>query len=375
MGPMRQGRGEPSPATDRTDAPLIEGKDAKDAEDGRVGEAAAAKVNSGSGAAGSGSSSLLTKALEVARAARCLPAPPGGWLGPFGFFRLVTYVFLAGAVFAVLLTVTASVGLGIPLVGGGPDGFAAFASLLLCFACLVCAGAAYAHEGLEQEVTAMQKQNQLFQDKNQLLAAQLDELSGVRQKLEDVRQRLGEDLEHFEATLVELHAVSSVEVLQLMLEAFLNADDSRDGRLADEELDRFFEVCKAPLQQAAPDFDVEQLVEEVQDVGLGLCNLRFLTNAAVAGCDRIPGRSTAMLALVMFSTHPEKYEHELAISLKSVLGSSDDVVAAWIQDKKAKADPQEHGRIPGHELMDLSRMVMSAPLEAKDSTGEQKEEV
>ena len=31
-----------------------------------------------------------------------------------------------------------------------------------------------------------------------------------------------------QATLVELHAVSSVEVLQLMLEAFLNADDSRD---------------------------------------------------------------------------------------------------------------------------------------------------
>ena len=23
-------------------------------------------------------------------------APPGGWLGPFGFFRLVTYTFLAG---------------------------------------------------------------------------------------------------------------------------------------------------------------------------------------------------------------------------------------------------------------------------------------
>ena len=26
-----------------------------------------------------------------------LKAPPGGWLGPFGFFRLVTYTFLAGS--------------------------------------------------------------------------------------------------------------------------------------------------------------------------------------------------------------------------------------------------------------------------------------
>ena len=61
------------------------------------------------------------------------------------------------------------------------------------------------------------------------------------------------------------------------------------------------------------------LALEVRSVGLGLCNLRFLTNATVAGCDPVPGRqrgssgvsaavrgkalgrSSAMLALVLFS--------------------------------------------------------------------------
>ena len=245
----------------------------------------------------------------------------------------MTYTFVVAAILAVLLAVDASVGTeGVPLIGGGPDGFAAFASMLLCFACLVCAGAAFAHEGLEQEVTAMKKQNDLFREKNDLLTSQLDELSGVRSKLEDVQQRLGKDLDQFENTLIELHAVSSVELLQLMLESFLNSDDNDDGRLTDEELDRFFDVCQGPLKQAAPDFDVETLVSEVTDVGIGICNLRFLINAAVAGCDRVPGRSTAMLALVMFSSHPEKYEHELAISLKSVLGASDEEVAGWLKE-------------------------------------------
>ncbi|OLP86456.1 ATP synthase subunit gamma, mitochondrial [Symbiodinium microadriaticum] len=363
MGPMREpggdagGRGEPSPATDRTDAPLVAKSDA--------GPATTAAEASGGGSFGGsfGFSELLSSGFKVVQCCG-LPAPPGGWLGPFGFFRLVTYTFLAGMLLALLLALLASTGLQteLPLLGASPDGFAAFASLLLCFACFVCAGAAYAHEGLEQEVAAMKKQNGLFQEKNAMMAAQLSELGDVRKKLEEVKERLGQDLGQFEAMLLELHAVSSVEQLQLMLEAFMNADDSRDARLTDEELDDFFDVCKLALQQAAPDFDMEKLETEVRSVGLGLCNLRFLTNATVAGCDPVPGRSSAMLALVLFSAHPEKYEHELCIALKSVL-QDEDKVASWIQEKKGKANPQEQGRIPGHELMDLAREVMSATLE------------
>eukprot|EP00439_Symbiodinium_sp_Y106_P003860 s7891_g1.t1 len=439
MGPMREpgrdvggGRGEPSPATDRTDAPLVAKSD--------TGPAAAG----GSGSSSFGFSELLSSGFKVVQCcglpalaqeghslhrtfqlAVSLKAPPGGWLGPFGFFRLVTYTFLAGVLLALLLALLASTGLQtkLPLLGAfGPDGFAAsgqdgqescdfegpFAFELwallglrllavrspeterrinttepgciiqlhitacfvvvimvsqLCFACFVCAGAAYAHEGLEQEVAAMKKQNGLFQEKNAMMAAQLSELGDVRKKLEEVKEHLGQDLGHFEA---RTEWSQSQEVAEC--ECKTKKKLREDARLTDEELDDFFEVCKLALQQAAPDFDMDKLETEVRSVGLGLCNLRFLTNATVAGCDPVPGRSSAMLALVLFSSHPEKYEHELCIALKSVL-QDEAKVDGWIQAKKAKAKPQEQGRIPGHELMDLAREVMSAALEKEKEEG------
>ena len=98
----------------------------------------------------------------------------------------------------------------------------------------------------------------------------------------------------------------------------------------------------------------------VTDTGIGICNLRFLANAAVAGCDKVPGRSSAMLTLVMFSAHPEQYEHELLITLKSVLEMSEEAIGELLKQKMALASKEDHGRIKGHDLMDISRMVMSA---------------
>lgn len=267
-----------------------------------------------------------------------LPSPPGGWLGPFGFFRLVTYAFLACSIVAVFLGIMAATGQpfnGVPIIGGQPDGFATFAALLLCFGSIVSAGAAYAHEGLEQEVSAMQKQNEIFRSKNEMLAAQLDELGGVRKKLETIQEKMGENLQQFEDTLQELHTVSCAELLQMMLEAFMNADLAgvKDCRLTGDEVDALFEVCESSLKDSAPDFDIDALINAVTATGIGICNLRFLANAAVAGCDKVPGRSTAMLTLVMFSAHPEKYEHEMAIALRSVLDIEDDEIAALLKEK------------------------------------------
>jgi len=303
-----------------------------------------------------------------------LPSPPGGWLGPFGFFRLVTYAFIACSVLAIVLGIMGATGQpfnGVPIIGSQPDGFATFAALLLCFASIVSAGAAYAHEGLEQEVSAMAKQNDIFKSKNEMLAAQLDELSGVRKKLEAVQQKMGENLEQFEATLQELHTVSCAELLQMMLEAFMNADlqGVKDCRLTGEEVDALFDVCEASLKDSAPDFDLDALINAVTETGIGICNLRFLANAAVAGCDKVPGRSTAMLTLVMFSAHPEKYEHEMAIALRSVLDMEDDDIAAMLKEKMTLANPKDHGRIIGHDLMDVSRLVMSANMDGETRKG------
>ena len=153
------------------------------------------------------------------------------------------------SVLAVFLGIMAATGQpfnGVPIIGGQPDGFATFAALLLCFGAVVSAGAAYAHEGLEQEVSAMAKQNEIFRTKNEMLASQLDELSGVRQKLEAVQQKMGENLQQFEDTLQELHTVSCAELLQMMLEAFMNADLAgvKDCRLTGDEVDALFDVCE-----------------------------------------------------------------------------------------------------------------------------------
>ena len=359
MGPMRNGTSrsptapvapaEPAPATDRSDAPLVsksdepsgqlaEGPDGADPEKGQMM---------------SGSGRFLPKEMPKCDCSMAglaafgfrvvdlcgLPAPAGGWLGPFGFFRLVTYAFVACSVLAIFLGIMAATGqpfADVPLIGGQPDGFATFAALLLCFGSIVSAGAAYAHEGLEQEVSAMKKQNDIFKTKNDMLAAQLNDLSGVRAKLQTVQKKMGENLQQFEDTLQELHTVSCAELLQMMLEAFMNADLAgvKDCRLVGEEIDSLFDVCEASLKDAAPDFDMDKLINAVAETGIGICNLRFLANAAVAGCDKKPGRSTAMLTLVMFSAHPDKYEHELAIALRSVLDMDQDHIAEMLKEKK-----------------------------------------
>ena len=222
MGPMRDPTrsppappapvepAEPAPATDRTDAPLVATK-APTSEMPKMDCSMAGVATFG------------FKVVDFCG----LPSPPGGWLGPFGFFRLVTYAFVLMSLLAVFLGIMAATGQpfnGVPIIGSQPDGFATFAALLLCLGALVSAGAAYAHEGLEQEVTAMAKQNEIFRTKNEMLAAQLDELGGVRKKLDQIQQKMGENLQQFEETLQELHTVSCAELLQMMLEAFMNAD-------------------------------------------------------------------------------------------------------------------------------------------------------
>ena len=97
----------------------------------------------------------------------------------------------------------------------------------------------------------MAKQNEIFRTKNEMVAAQSDELSGVRQKLEAVQQKMGENLQQFEDTLQELHTVSCAELLQMMLEAFMNADLAgvKDCRLTGDEVDALFDVCEVGVQE------------------------------------------------------------------------------------------------------------------------------
>eukprot|EP00931_Biecheleriopsis_adriatica_P066861 TRINITY_DN41103_c0_g1_i1.p1 TRINITY_DN41103_c0_g1~~TRINITY_DN41103_c0_g1_i1.p1 ORF type:complete len:422 (-),score=106.91 TRINITY_DN41103_c0_g1_i1:96-1310(-) len=356
---------EPSPATDRSDAPLVTGSKS-DAQ-------AAQKETSSLGIPGQikilnrqGTVSTVSLVDKASKAAICcgLPEPPGGWLGPFGFFRLLSYAFAACAVFGLILALMAATGgpfYGVPIIGGEPDGFAALASLLLSFSAVVCGLAAYAHEGLANEVTAMAKQNDIFAAKNDKLQKQLTDLQGVSTRLDGLQKSMGMHMEQLSETLRQLHQVNCTTQVSTILRAFIDADrDTPDQRLEGGELADFFGSIAEDLKQAAPDFDFTALWKESQPVGIGIYNMRFLVNAVVAACEETPGKSTAMLELIMFGFNPEEYCNALAVALKAVLKKSADEIKKTIEEKKLKADPKDHGRIPGIELMDLAREVMSA---------------
>lgn len=380
---------EPTPATDRTDAPLVSRTDYPASPNKEAAQAYASSPTKAGDAADGSPVSPAKNALGIpstmkvldkvtgkvttmnvlaggAEVAMCcgLPAPPGGWWGPFGFFRLVSYAFAACAVFGIILAIMAATGgpfRGIPFVGQ-PDGFAALASLLMSFAAVVCGFAAYAHEGLANEVTAMAKQNNVFSDKNDKLEAQVKELGGVGDRLEKLNKSMGVNMDKLQETLQSLHQVNCTMSLSTVLRAFIDADSgygNKDTRLEGLELDDFFDSCGNVFTEAAPDFDVEKLKEEAMPVGIGMWNMRFLVNAVVASCDEVPGRSTAMLTLVLFGFNPEKHDAELAVALKQVLKKPEADIAKVIAEKKTKACPEEHGRIPGQELADISREIMA----------------
>jgi len=365
---------DPAPATDRTDAPLISSGSPASKEEpvNAMGMPSTMKVVD---KLGNVSTVQLMEGAEKASLCCGIPAPPGGWWGPFGFFRLVSYAFAACAVLGLILALMGATGgpfAGVPLIGGQPDGFAAMASLLLVFASLLCGLAAYAHEGLANEVTAMKKQNDIFAEKNDKLEAQLGQLGKVGDRLEEINKSMGVHLDELQDTLRSLHQVNCTTQMSTVLRAFIDADSggygNKDARLEKDELSDFFDSCRTDLKEAAPDFDLQKLENEALPVGIGIFAMRFILNAVVAGCDEVPGRSTAMLTLLLFSFNPEEHCDELAVALKPVMKSkTSEEIAAILAAKKKQADPKEHGRIPGHELSDVAREVMANAPDQKGS--------
>ncbi|CAE8717760.1 unnamed protein product, partial [Polarella glacialis] len=205
-------------------------------------------------------------------------------------------------------------------------------------------------------------------DKNDKMDEQVKELGGVSTRLEQLKSSMGLHLDQLEDTLRSLHQVNCTMQMGTILRAFLMSDSfgNKDSRLEGDELTDFFGSAGPELKEVAPDFDFAGLQQEAMVVGIGLYNMRLLVNAVVAGCDQVPGRSTAMLALIVFGFNPDKHFDELLRALKVVLKQKSEVeIKALLDAKKGLARPQDHGRIPGKELMDIAREVMAADLSAK----------
>lgn len=282
-----------------------------------------------------------------------LPEPPGGWYGPFGFFRLLSYVFglmaVCGVVFALICLMSL-------------DGFGFFASALLCFAAVVSAVAAYAHEGLANEVTAMTTQNDLFAKKNEILQHQIKKLGGVAEKMAKIQKDLGINEQKLKDTIDALHRQTSIQQLASMLTAFCEADreGDKDQRLTASEVEDFFDSSDAILRGACPTFDFAELKQMALTVGIGLYAMRLMVNALIAAGDDNPHKSTAELSLVMFCFDPEGHMESCVNNLRLVLPDDLEDLRGMLEDVKTKhAMSDQHGRIPCKEVHHISHRVMT----------------
>lgn len=294
-----------------------------------------------------------------------LPEPPGGWFGPFGFFRLVSYAFMAVSAVGLLLSWGSLTSM---------DCLGFFAGVLLSIAAAVCAAAAYSHEGLANEVTEVAKQNEQYAEKNKRMAEQVESLSGVAGKLKDVEESLGVNIEQLRATLDALHRQTSIQQLATLLRAFCDADRgvAIDQRLMKSEVEDFFDSSDAIFRGACPTFDFEAFKKAAVQVGIGIYAMRFMVNALIAAGDDNPHKSTAELSLIMFCFDPEGHLESCLSDLKLVLADvTEEELRSMLLEKKAKfSRAQENGRISCKDMHDISQKIMaSTEVKSSDPSG------
>lgn len=298
-----------------------------------------------------------------------LPPPPGGWVGPFGFYRLVSYLFGLAALLGIVMTFLATFSFR-------PDGEAAFASVLLTIAAFICAVAAYSHEALANQVTELATQNNSYASKNVALGQQVASLQNVSSRLQKCQTELNMRSEELQDCLRAFHKVTISMQLTNLVKAFTESDTDENGTLADSEIEAFFTFAGGSLQDAAPEFDFKALQQEAMKHGMGIHAMRLMINAVVAASDALPGKTSAMLALLMFSFDPVAHFDECLSALKIALSKNTEAeLRAMLKEKQQDLleDKAHDGLTSCAELLPLARLVMNSdpkdPAKDPDAVG------
>ena len=160
-------------------------------------------------------------------------------------------------------------------LGSQPDGFATFAALLLCFASIVSAGAAYAHEGLEQEVFSHgQTKMRSLKSKNEMLASQTGWIKRCTQEIRSCTTKKWEKTwNNFEATLQELHTVSCAELSTNDVGSIHECRLARRQGLPFERVRKWMPCLmfvKLHWKIQHPIFDLDALINAVTETGIGI---------------------------------------------------------------------------------------------------------
>jgi hypothetical protein len=203
--------------------------------------------------------------------------PPGGWYGPFGFLRILAYIFIFIALLGVVLLVMAIMEESIT------------SGLLCAFLVTVAvltAMAFYAQEGLEKEIKKMAKENDQFIESNVNLEVGIRELRGVEHRMGEVSSTL--EGSHAELEVVFQGIAKNLYLKQLMsvLSNFITSDSSSFGGDADQRLSSMQEVegfvDSLQVLDTVPWLDKKAFSKALLDRRFGISDLNLLVDAMMA---------------------------------------------------------------------------------------------
>jgi len=313
-----------------------------------------------------GSLDKATFTKQAAKLCMHFPPPPGGWYGPFGFFRMVTYFFVGLVGASVLCDLDALWNI---------DWLRLFSSLLFGVAAAFCAFASYAHEGLANQVGAIKKQNDKFAKNNTMLAAQVGMLGDTNTRLEDTEKDLEGGLDQLDGVMDGLHKCDELLQISAMIRAFnsANLDGDREPRIEAEEFEDFWSGCHIILEKQLPHVDFHEKVDVFRKQGMCFSSVTLIIQAVLRGGDGDAGakHAAAMIALAVFASDPcdeaglDKLHEQLAeglITHKHPVFADADKLKEHLQEMASKASVTKSGgkSIVDDEIKPLAMAVIGA---------------
>lgn len=230
-------------------------------------------------------------------------APPGGWYGPFGMFRIIVIAFCVLIFLGLIVWVWAAISLnwlGVAL------------RWLLVPGAAVAAFAAYSHEGLANEVSAVAKENDSFSSKNDMFQKQLKDMSSISDKLAEFAGQGEEHVKKLEHVLEGIERVGDLGKVNTILRGFTDAEmksfmysggTERGNRVLDniDELSSFIDGTTEVLQHNIDTFSVKEF-KRAGRRGIGLTTIALLTACA---CTEDKEESICFLSFVYFVLDPK----------------------------------------------------------------------
>lgn len=229
--------------------------------------------------------------------------PPGGWYGPFGMFRMITYVFTAIMLYGIAAMAWH--------IKEKKDWLQVSLDALLVLAAFLSALCAWSHEALMKMTKETEKQNKRYSKSLDKYASQIQGLKSVEGKLTELTGRF--DINKLDKLLDTFGYLVDRDVVCDILDNLLQADvesGNKNMLLHGEELASFLAESMCILQKIpAIDEDEIKKLDEHSDKGVNLEAMAILTNAALVA-HRNPKRSEALYQLFLFSMKPDDQQTE-----------------------------------------------------------------